>query len=322
MKHHTLSRVGERIYWLGRYLERASNLARMIDVHGDLLMDIPRRMPLGWQPLVDVTGSRELFEASYPDYEERHVARFLSGDARNPGSVVNALSAARENARTVREIMPRATFELINDSYLQAKGNLSGQLSRVRRREALVGVTRQCELIEGFLSSNMLHDDAWQFMRIGNFIERADMTTRVVDVQTLREFGALEAFDDLGWRAVLRSLYALTSYHATMQEPVSQAPVLEFLFTNPQLPRSLLRGVDAVRRSLRQLPRNEKPLRLANRLRRSIANTPVRELSGETLHNFVDANQIGLNELHTQIGRTYFYYQPRLARSRSKKRPK
>ena len=314
MKHNTLSRVAERVYWMGRYLERGSTLSRLLRVHADLLIDLPKRMPLGWRPLVEVTGSRALFESLYDDYDERNVVRFLTGDARNPGSVVASLAAARENARTVREVLPRAGFELINAAFLQAKKNLSGSPSRTRRREALVEVTQRCEHVEGFLSGNMLHNDAWQFLRVGNFLERADVTTRVVDAQTHHDFDALEAFDDLAWRSVLRSLYALEAYHATMQAPVNQAPVLEFLFTNDQLPRSLLRCFDSVRRSLRQLPRHEKPVRIANRLRRTLLATDVSTLSGEALREFIDGTQIGLNELHDQIGKTYFYFKPRQPR--------
>ncbi len=318
MKHQTLSRVAERIYWLGRYIERAESTARLITVNANLLIDFPARLPLGWKPLIDIMGAKVLFDSLYDDASERNVVRFLTSDTKNPASITSAISAARENARTVRETMPRVTFELINDLHLYAKSDLSGQLSRTRRVAALDGIAKRVQQLEGFLSANMVHDAKWSFLRIGSHLERANMTTRIIDVRSsdlLLEASDLVPFQHIQWRSVLRSLYAMQSYHASMGEPIDREPVLEFLFRSDILPRSYLRCLSAIRLSLRSLPRSERPLRACNRMIRNLRQADVRALEKSRLHAFIDECQVELAVLHDEIGKTYFYFKPRRRRA-------
>ena len=313
MKHHTLSRTAERIYWLGRYLERAESTARVINSHANLIIDLPERLPHGWRPLLDMTDSHPTFSSSDQPPTERNVVRHLTTNRDNPGSLANSLNFARENARTVRENMPRVSFEYINDLYLYARRELSGALSRSRRNTTLEGVLTRVEQIDGFLSRSMLHNEAWGFLRLGQFIERGDMTTRIIGVAAatpLAGEGPVEPYQQLQWRSVLRSLHAMQSYRVSVQEPVSQPLALNFLLKNPDLPRSLSYSLDSIRNSLRRLPRNERPLRACNRARRVLKQTDVAALSGDELLSFIDTCQLQLAELHDFMGRTYFY--PRL----------
>ncbi|MDX1529610.1 MAG: alpha-E domain-containing protein, partial [Gammaproteobacteria bacterium] len=112
-----LSRVAENLYWLGRYMERAENTGRIVNVNGNLLLDLPKGIAPGWQPLIEITGSGNFYRKSYNDFEERNVVKFLVGDPQNPGSIISSLSMARENARTIRDIIPRESWELINELY-------------------------------------------------------------------------------------------------------------------------------------------------------------------------------------------------------------
>ena len=121
----TLSSTAKRSYWLGRYLERAENTARIVSVNANLLIDLPVRLPLGWQPLVDITGADDLFADIYEDPSETHVVHFLLSDLRNPGSLFNSLSSAKDNARTLRGILSREVFEYVNELQLYAKQTLS-----------------------------------------------------------------------------------------------------------------------------------------------------------------------------------------------------
>ena len=215
MKQHTLSKTAERIYWLGRYLERAESTARLVNVNGNLLIDLPRQIPLAWTSLIDIMGNRTHFNELYATPDERSVVRYLTGDLHNPGSLLNSLSMARENARTIREIMPRVAFEYINDLYLYAKEHLAGAQSRSRTTESMEGVMRRVQHIAGFLSGTMVHGDTWSFLRIGEFLERADMTTRIIDVRSVDMLDmteGLEPYSQLQWRSVLRSLHALQTY--------------------------------------------------------------------------------------------------------------
>lgn len=315
MRQQTLSRVAERIYWVGRFIERAENTARLIMVNANLLMDLPVRLPLGWRPLMDIMGSSELFDALYDDARERNVVRFLASDTHNPSSIVSSITNARDNARTVRDTMPRITFEYINELHLYAKSELAGHLSRTRRGEVLDGITRRVQQLEGFLSGNMVHDEKWQFLRLGNHLERADMTTRIIDVRSrdlLLDAQDLVPFEHIQWRSVLRSLYAMQSYFASTQEPIEQPTVLDFLFKNDGLPRSYARCLHALRNGLRSLPRSDRPLRSCNRMIRHLSHVDLRELEGESLHRFIDDCQLQLGALHDEIDKTYFHFRPRI----------
>ena len=320
-KHHTLSRTAERIYWLGRYLERAENTARIINVNANIMVDLPTRLPLGWRPLIEIMSAEDEFEALFEVANEKNVVRFMTSDRRNTGSVLSSLDSARENARTVREMMPRVAFEYINDLYLFAKEGLAGHQSRSRTRATMEGVLARTQQIDGFLSRTMLHGDGWSFMRLGQFLERADMGTRIIDVRSRDLFEhteVIEGYELLQWRSILRSLHAMQAYRASVQDPVAEDLVLEFLFKNETLPRSIAYCLKSMRNSLRALPRNEKPLAQCNRQLRSLKAADVGEFNGKKLHAFIDERQLDLAALHDQIGKTYFYHRPRMRRTKQK----
>ena len=313
-----LSRVAERTYWLGRYLERGDATGRLVTVNANLLMDLPVRVALGWRPLIAITGSEDVFEALYGGGQaatERAVCRFLTADARNPGAIIRSLAAARENARNIRERMPSITFEYINELYLFARSALPAATSRTRRRDALEGISSRVQQLEGFLSQNMLHDAHWEILRLGNHVERADMTTRIIDVRSADLFAsrhALAPFADIQWRSVLRSAFAMQSYNASVRGPVTAPRALEFLFKDERLPRSYLRCLRSVRRSLLALPRRREPVRLCNAAIDMIETTDVSRLGepeqAAALHDFIDQCQLRLGELHAAIDSAYFDY--------------
>ena len=309
MKHSLLSRVAERIYWLGRYMERADNTARLINVNTNMLMDLPTRSPLGWRPLIDITGSQALFDSLYKEANERNVCRFLTSDARHPSAITCAISAARENARTVRESMPGPTFEYVNDLHLFARSELRPNLSRGKRRAALEGINSRVQRLEGFLSQNMMHDAQWQLLRRGNRIERADMTTRIIDVRSadlLPPGHDLAPFQEIQWRSVLGSLNARQSYQAAIGAPISRSLVLEFLLREPGLPRSCAYCLTAMRRHIRSLPRHEAPLRACDRTAAFFASVDLGALDRESLHRFLDECQMRLGQLHEAVAETWF----------------
>lgn len=323
MTDRTLSSTAFRAYWLGRYLERAGSTARLVSVNANLMMDLPVRLPLGWLPLVDILARQDEFFSLYAheygeatpmataslDKNEKSVVRYLLSDLRNPSSLLNALGYARENARTLRGTLPRASYEHINDAYLFAKEILQEPLNRTRRRNGLHHILARLDQINGFLSATMLHDPSWQFLRLGNFIERADMTTRIIDLRTtnlLQNQTELAPFADIQWRSVLNSLDAMQSYTVSMQNPVNQQDVLEFLLKNDDLPRSLLRCLNNIRNCLRALPKNQELLEMINKMRRQVQRARVRSLEGERLHHYVDVRQKQLVALHQKVTNQYF----------------
>jgi len=319
MTDRTLSSTALRTYWLGRYLERAGSTARLVSVNANLLIDLPVRLPLGWLPLVgilsqeqeflDLYGNAQADTSAALDSNEKNVVRFLLSDQRNGGALLNSLAFARENARTLRGALPRAAYEHINDAYLFAKDVLQEPLSRSRRRNGLQHIIARLDQINGFLSSTMLHNASWHFFRLGNFLERADMTTRIIDLRTtnlVENESDLEPFAAIQWRSVLNSLDAMQSYTVSMQNPVNQADVLEFLLRNDDLPRSLLRCLNTIRNCLRALPDSDDTLDQINKMRRQLQRARLRNLSGERLHKYVDARQKQLLGIHQKVTRQYF----------------
>ncbi len=314
-----LSSTAERAYWLGRYLERADSTARLVTVNARLLYDLPKRLPLAWVGLVDITGAREHFDELFDEPNEKSISRFLINDTRNPGSLFSSLDYAKENVRTLRGIIPRRSVEYINDLHRYARENLSEPLSRSRRLEGLAEVQSYLQRIEGFLSGNMLHDAHWTFLRLGNFIERADMTSRILEVgcqDIFDDASELEPFVDIQWRSVLLSLDATQSYNQVVQGPVSQEAVLEFLVGQTELPRSIAYALNSLRNSVRSLPRNDRVLQAVNRLRRQFAAGELADLELDAVEKFMDDFQESLAEVDQLINRTYFQFKPRRRRKR------
>jgi uncharacterized alpha-E superfamily protein len=314
-----LSRVAENLYWLSRYVERAENTARLVNVNDFLLLDLPRGTMPGWAPLIAITGSWPRYQELYRRYDERSVVRFLVGDLRNPASILSCLQMAREDCRTVRDILPREMWELLTQLLLHVREDRAAGLTKGGRHAYLRRVIEGSELITGKIVSTMLRDDAYHFLAMGRNIERADMTTRIIDVRTSgllpSETPELRPFETIQWVSVLKSLSAYQMYRRKMQAQVQRSEVLRFLFLDRQFPRSFLRCLDAIGESLAAL---KKPIDIVERLREFIAKvdaTPVAALSRDDLHAFVDALQLELIELHEGITTTYFLPQQTQAQS-------
>ncbi len=307
-----LSRVAQRIYWMARYLERAENTARMVNVNAHLLLDLPKKLPLGWAPLTEIIGNTELFAEIYPEANERNVVRFLIADTRNPGSLLNSLASARENARTIRDIIPREGWEVINAVYLDTGAALPAGLAQKRRFGFLSSVMGDIEQLNGLFASTMLHDVGYSFLRMGCNLERADMTSRIVDVRSeslfLEGSEELIPFEHIQWMSVLQSLSAYQSYVQKVQGPVRRRAAVRFLLQDPDFPRAFLHCSEQVKSCLQSLPNNEGPVRFVNRISR-IRRARPDEMEAKQLHDYIDRLQLNLARLDSLIAKTYFAYQ-------------
>lgn len=304
-----LSRVAESLYWMARLIERAENTARLINVNTHLLFDLPKGISPGWRPLTVITGSEALFEGHYKKFDERSVIKFLMGDPANPGSILSALLVARENARTMRDIMPREAWEQITDLYHYAKDNLQSGLLQRGRYEYLNRIILGAQQITGLLAGTMIHDHGYDFLRIGRNLERADMTIRIIDVRSaslLPDQASLTPFENIQWMSVLRSLSGYQMYRRAMQVRVHRADVLKFLFQNTAFPRSFLHCISTVEDCLQRLPRSDAALRIAARTKRLVHEADVALLQQQDLHAFIDELESPLADLHEQITATYF----------------
>lgn len=304
-----LSRVANSVYWIGRYLERAENTARIINVNTNLVLDTPKGMSPGWEPLVMITGGQALFAQQFPESSERNVIRFLLTDAGNGVSVLYALTQARENARTVRDVLPREVWEELNNLYQYAHDNVQLGLSKRGRYEYVMKVIRGVQQLTGMLAGTMSNNMPYDFIVLGRNLERADMTLRIIDVRSaslLSHEAELRPFDNIQWMSVLKSLSAYQMYRQTMGVRVNRRMVLQFLLQDPHFPRSIHHCVLKVESSLRNLPRHQPVLPYVEKLKAMIAGVDVTELAPKGLHDFIDVQEGALAEVGKAIGNTYF----------------
>ncbi|MFO1424534.1 MAG: alpha-E domain-containing protein [Candidatus Competibacteraceae bacterium] len=322
-----LSRVAQNIYWMTRYVERAEDTARLINVNTNLLLDLPRTTTFGWLPLIFIVGAEKLFFEKDPHRlaDETNVVKFLIGDRENSGSIISSLAAARENLRTTRDTVPQEAWEQINGLYIYARDHLP---NRRGRYEFLRRVIHGAQQIGGLLAGTMTRTAAYDFVRLGHYLERADMTTRILDVRSANLLSHAsqaqtqtlmppqisapatqeeqDPFESIQWMSVLKSLSAYQVYRQQVRVRVNGPDVLKFLLQDEYFPRAVafcLRQLDIC---LRKLPRHEAALAALAALRQTLNAATVPELAREGLHDFIDEVQIGLGELHDQIAAAYF----------------
>ena len=178
-----LSRVASSIYWLNRYVERAENYARFIEVNLNLSLDLPRGTAEQWEPLVATTGDHESFASRHGKATKDAVIQFLSSDAANPNSILSCLVAARENARSVREVISTDMWEQVNRFHLMVREAVSRGLSSQNLHAFLAEVKANSHLFLGISDATMSHGEGWHFARLGRLLERADKTSRILDVK-------------------------------------------------------------------------------------------------------------------------------------------
>lgn len=311
-----LSRVAEAIYWMSRYLERAGNIARFLDVNWHLTLDTPGIGVEQWTPLVRTMGDWDTFLERGLSQDRSGVIRFLAFDADYPNSIVTCLSRARDNARTIREIIPTEMWEQLNTFYHMVRE--AAQDSEV----VLDNPYRFCEAVKlrdltisGIAGDAMAHDEAWDFFRLGMLLERADKTSRMLDV---KYFILLPHPSDVGsnldyvqWAALLKAISALEAYrrrHGRIQPD----RIVEFLMLDHHFPRSVLCCLVAAQQCLHAITGtpmgyfcNPAEKRLGH-LCGDLAYSGVDEIFGKGLHEFTDGLQTAMNLVDAAIFATFF----------------
>jgi len=304
-----LSRMAESIYWTGRYLERAETTARVIKAHTELYLDLPKAAGLGWEPLLRITGTSDTFEEIFDEPSEEYVVSFLAADTRNPGSIVSSLERARNNVRTSRTIVPREAFEALNELHLSAAESRDMAVARRGRIGWMSDVIGDVQRITGVLAGTMSHDEAYAFLRMGRQIERADMTSRVLEVRVsslAQSSDRLMPYADVQWMSMLKSLTAHQMYRRAMQTRVNGPDALRFLVQDPRFPRSVGHCLDQFAKALEDVPRGEEVMPACMAARELVSDTKVRTLVWEGLGEFVDVLEICLANLDNALNEVYF----------------
>lgn len=311
-----LSSVAERVYWLGRYLERVENTARLVNVYSTMLLDLPSGSPIGWSLLLDITGCSSNYAGSHEEIDEKQVLRYLLADEENTMSVLSSANFMRENARTTREIIPAGAWEQINNLYYTLREHFTRAISRRSRQQTLELVIGDCQRIFGVLTGCMNHDTAYAFIQLGRKIERADMTSRIVDVgsismlpsfsQTAKDKQFLEPYENIVWMNVLLSVSGYQAYRQRTQLQVRGEAVVRFLLQDEAFPRSMGYCLQDLEQYLETLPNNADVLLAVERVRKITLNVRVSDLLQRGLLDFIDELQISIADIHEEINSTWF----------------
>ncbi|PLX78639.1 MAG: hypothetical protein C0616_13680 [Desulfuromonas sp.] len=310
-----LSRVAESMYWMARYVERAENVARIMDANYHMILDLPTGIGEQWEPLIVTTGDEELFKKHYSEFNEENVVKFLTFDTRNPNSILSCLQMARENARSVREWISSEMWLQINTFYLLVKGASRRGGYIELPHEFFVEVMMASHLFTGLSQNTMTHGDGWQFARLGRMLERADKTARIIDVKYFILLPSIEyigtPFDHILWGSILRSASAFEMYRKRYGQVVPDQ-IIEFLTLDTEFPRAIHHCLIIAELSLRNISgtmrgrftnRAEKAL---GRLLADIDYTTVEDIKAVGLHEFLDGLQTRLNHTGEVIYETFF----------------
>jgi uncharacterized alpha-E superfamily protein len=313
-----LSRIADALFWIARYMERAEDTARILDVNYHMLLEGsqgPYR--LRWEPLVIITGEQERFYSCYDTASPESVFEFLGFRDDNPNSIVNCVSMARENARTIRDRLSRETWEDLNSLYLE--------VSQVRLADVIADGPHQfCNLVkvgahrfQGVTAATLPRDEGWHFLQAGEALERAEMTARIVDVQYHTLVEGLPPGgqpDDHQWMAVLKSVAAYEFYRRQSHTRIDPERVAELLVLHPQHPRAVRFNVSRLQLALRAISgadpdgyANEAE-RLTGRLHESLKYDRIGDVFRRGLHQYLVDVQSTCTEIGGELARSYFYY--------------
>ena len=309
-----LSRVADSLYWINRYLERAENISRFLEVSEAMALDCPPGSAEPWLPLVEVTGDRHRFDRAYPGATPKQVVRFLLLDRSNPNSIVSCIAMARENARQIRDVITTEMWEQINDLHWSLQDD--EDIWREPVQEQLRIIRRGCQLVYGITDTTLSRDLSWLFSQLGRLIERADKTSRILDVKYFlllpspEEVGGV--LDELQWITLLRTAGAYQMYRQSMQHAISPASVARFLLLDPIFPRSVrycLQGISDTLQQIQQQPNQDTPDDLdclRGQLLARWSYVRIDNLIEAGLHEAIDQLQQDLNQLHNLIQTRYF----------------
>lgn len=314
-----LSRVADSVYWMSRYVERAENVARFVDVNLQLMLDAPEGQDQQWEPLVATTGDHEEFARRCDAATAQNVIHFLTFDAQNPNSILSCLRAARENARTIREIISSEMWLQVNKFYLMVNSAAASADGRDLPLEFFEEVKLASHLFTGITNATMTHGEAWNFGRLGRMLERADKTSRILDVKyylllrSAHEVGT--PFDDIQWAAVLRSASAFEMYRKRHGR-IAPRGVVDFLMLDREFPRAIhycLLGAQDSLHAISGTPLGtfrHPPEKLLGQLCSEFSYTAVDEIIDHGLHEYVDELQTRMNLVGRGIADAFFTLHP------------
>ncbi len=313
-----LSRTANSIYWMSRYIERAENYARFIDVNYNLSLEMAPGTPEQWEPLIITTGDYELYQEHYGQVNKTNVVSFLSFDLENPNSIRNCIIKARENARQIRPEITKELWEQINNLYyyIKEERDIENVLEN-DPRTFFNEVKRGCQLLYGIFDSTISRNEGWNFRAIGQYLERADKTLRVLDVKyhiLLPHTRAVGSTIDLvQWGSLLKSVSAYDMYRK-VYGTIKTNDIAEFLILDRYFARSVLHCLTQAQTALHDISGNRmgysnEAERTLGSLKSHLEYKRIDEVIGQGLHEFIDDLQKHINEVNDAIQETFFHHE-------------
>jgi uncharacterized alpha-E superfamily protein len=323
-KNYMLSRVANSLYWMSRYIERAENIARLLDVNLQLLLDFgsldDEKIKEHWLPILRSADDEDIFFKLYTEADSRSVTEFMTFREENPNSVTSCLLSARENARQVRDQISREMFEVLNECYLFLKSRNAREVWESGAHEFYEQIKRYSHLFQGLTASTFSRDEGYEFIQCGRYLERGDKTTRILDVKyhillpKVADVGG--AVDAAQWQAVLRSVSALEAYRRFHVSDILPSKVAEFLIFSPTFPRSIRFCMEQVDECLRLLSGTAKGQyrtpeeRAFRQVLSAMQFQTIEDVLNEGLHEYLRNVQTVLDRVDDFIYQAFMYHPP------------
>jgi uncharacterized alpha-E superfamily protein len=310
-----LSRVADNLYWMSRYMERAENLARLMQVSVELLLDgaaLGSQDPDAyWMPVLSATALEGSFRLLNPDAKPGDPSRFLTLDERNPDSILCCIREARENARTARDQISDEMWTELNELYLHISSPEGPRLLASSPQVFFEKIIQSSLQFDGITSATLPRTEGWNFLQLGRFLERADKTSRFLDIKTQTTSAPDSTAEVLQWGTILRACSAHGPYRRVNGTEMSLERVLELLVFSTEFPRSVrfsVRMVDEMLHNISGKPTGQYSNRcekLAGALLARLNFTGAADVLERGLHEYIDDLQVSLNDLGQSIFETY-----------------
>lgn len=305
-----LSRDAERIYWMARYIERTEDTARLIRAFSQTLLDMPVGEEMGWDVVLDILSAREEFSTRYTAFSERNIIKFLLADTDNGSSIAQAVRGARENVRTSRDSLPIQAWELWNELHIYVKENAEKSVGRRTRYEFLSQIIAKCNQFNGFLGNSLSYNTTRSFRDLGRYVERADMTTRTLDVGgdfLSQKSGEKDPFEPLLWMNLLTCMNALQMFRYDYRSKLTAPNVSKFLLTATEFPRSVGFCLNRISECIDTLPNNKNVQKVSDKTLAALHKlSSDSKLEAAELHELTDELQSHFIKVNNQIAQTWF----------------
>lgn len=314
-----LSRVADSLYWMSRYMERAENNARILDVNLQLMLDYQNPGSENehnhWAPIVASLEDQKLFFTLYPEANAETVCEFVTFEKQNPNSIRSCIGYVRENARAVREYISSEMWEHINRVYLYFNGEEARRRFRASAIDFYRSLVDQSHKFLGITDATLTHGEGWNFIQVGQYLERADCTSRILDLKyhilLPMEEKVGGTVDTIQWMAVLKSCSAYEAFRKLHIGQVNASKVAEFIILHDRFPRSIRFCVDSLDAALHRISGCERKHysndaeRLSGRICSDLDYATIGDIFAFGLHEYLDKLQLRLCEVANAMHRSY-----------------